>query len=445
MTKPWNNEYTEDEFSAHSKNEMRQKVLFDAESETKRYQISIIAKSRDFQIEERNQTSSIAFYTNCALHNIVDGKTYIVRESFDKAAAPISSNLVKILGEDIKSFGSKAILQVCTKFNSKYRIDANLSIRMSEKLVENSEDMASGAITGRSVRKELELACDEKSSGTYDENRQIHVWNIKSKDETNSDGAYLQRNKVSFFCNDDTSITLVVICEIVITNHCSLNGLNLHSLKEGANSKKRLESLLKSCKDVGVLLNDAINKNSSRMLDHLSDIELVAEGKPFKCHKLLLSISSKVFAELFAPEEKSFPSYTDTNIIENYHTLDIKEFDVETVDKMVQFIYKGKLSKEYSYASLRLLALANKYEISGLKLHCEAALIETLDVENVILLWLSAKRNDACYLKGASEEFMYEYWDKGLQNTEEFQKLSPKHAMEILSSILALVKGANEP
>lgn len=413
-------------------------TLFEAESKTKRYKMSIVAEGPQLRDEYMNQTLSVAYQVNTALHNIVDGKTYIVRENFDCPATPFSPKLLQILTQDVQSTKSRVMLQVTTKFNCKYRIDANLSVRFSEELIENSLDVTSRSILGKSFRKELQLIPDDESPDNAQKNHQEHVWIIKSgDDQEKQDLATSSGRKINFYCNDDTISTLVILCDIVITNHSSLNGLNLSTIKEGT-SKKCLKDAIKGYKSMGVLLNDSLTKNS-KSLDHLCDVEVVAKGKNFSCHKLLLTIASKVFANIF--------SYNKHNTEDTFvcGILSIADFDSETVDKMIQFIYKGEIPTGTTYASVRLLAIANKYEIVGLKLECESALIETIDIENAIQLWESSKLYHAQYLQGAVEEFMYENWDKGLQNTDAFQNLDPKPGMELLSSIIAIAKLSNEP
>jgi len=414
-------------------------ILFDAESKTKRYQISILINATNQKYSQNCQTSYIAFNINSALHNIIDGKTYIVRENFERSAKPIPSELVRDLMQDIKGPGTMATLEVSTKFNAKYRIDANLSINISEDLIGELDKTLSPLVTGKSVRKELELICNEEATNLRDSACQKHVWYIKSNENSKENSSFSKHKKVNFFCNDDTAITLVVICEVVITNHSSLSGLNLHSHKDGK-SKEELEKAIQGCKDIGKLLNETLLLNNDICaLGDISDIELVAGEKRFKVHKMILAISSKVLAKSFLSSQGN----SSRDMKKSNKTIVIDKFDAQTVEKMVQFIYKGYLDKE-SYKSIRLLTLANKYDIIKLKLHCQAALIDTLDVETAIPLWQAAKFNGANFLQEASEEFMYDYWDKGFQNTSGFRNLNAKDGMELLSSIIAIAKGIKE-
>jgi len=412
-----------------------QQILFDAESKTNRYHISILTNTTKQKCNEDEQSSYIAFNINSALHNIIDGKTYIVRENFERPAKPISSELVRNLMQDIKTSGSMATLEVTTKFNAKYRIDANLSINISDDLIGKLDKTLSSLVTGKSVRKELELVCNENDSNTRDAHSQKHVWFIKSNEDSNEGESSTHRKRI-FFNNDDTAVTLVVVCEVVITNQSSLSGLNLHEHKDGR-SKIKLQKAIEGCKDIGIILNETLlHNNDFRTLENLSDIKLVAGKKCFKVHKIVLAMSSKVLAKTFLPGRNG--TLQDLNEAKS-GTIVLKEFDSETVEKMIHFIYKGYLEKSY-YKSIRLLTLANKYDIVKLKLHCQAALIDTLDIETAISLWRAAKVNSAQFLQDASEEFMYDYWDKGLQTTEEFRNMNPKEGMGILSSIIAIAK-----
>jgi hypothetical protein len=311
---------------------------------------------------------------------------------------------------------------------------------MSEEIYGELDKTFSSLATGKAIRKDLQLICDENE--VCDSAHATRVWHIRSNEE-DEDTYSVNRRKANFFCNDDTVVTLVVICEVVITNHSNLSGLNLHTTKDGR-CKKKLENVIlkeKAKVDIGGLLSETLLHNGSLdVIENLSDVELVAGGKRFKAHKMILAISSKVFAKRFlARENGTIHDSIDTD----NDIMAMDEFDAETVEKMIQFLYKGRLERE-NYISVRLLTLANRYEIIKLKHRCEAALIDTLNMESAISLWHAAKFSKATYLQGTSEEFMFDYWEKGFQNTEAFRNLNPKDGMEILSSIIAIAKGRHE-
>ena len=64
----------------------------------------------------------------------------------------------------------------------------------------------------------------------------------------------------------------------------------------------------------------------------------------------------------------------------------IKDFDLATVQNMIQFIYEGKLDNQEMFDS-ELLKIADKYFITLLKEKCEQNLAGLLEYNNIVEVW----------------------------------------------------------
>ena len=53
------------------------------------------------------------------------------------------------------------------------------------------------------------------------------------------------------------------------------------------------------------------------------------------------------------------------------------------VEKMVEFIYRNKLTRKVDYCSTDLLLLSDKYNIVRLRCECEKALVQEICLTNV--------------------------------------------------------------
>ena len=87
--------------------------------------------------------------------------------------------------------------------------------------------------------------------------------------------------------------------------------------------------------------------------------------------------------------------------------VDIKEHNPDTVDKMLAYIYTGKVEVMDGNADT-LLAAANMYDFPGLKKMCESALIKAMNVSNALDILLLADLNQADGVRELALKFIVE-------------------------------------
>ena len=186
----------------------------------------------------------------------------------------------------------------------------------------------------------------------------------------------------------------------------------------------------------------------------LSDVTLVAGGKEFKAHKLILSARSPVFAGMF--------KHGMSESISNQVT--IEDISSVTMEQLLVYIYSGDapvfsptneplkttpvesdtdsstteddtISERYDRDEIiqQLLSAADKYQIDRLKACCESAMNKAVTVDNAADTLLFADMHNAAQLKRSCTAFIASYRSKVL-TTPGWSKLAERH--DLLLSIL---------
>ena len=133
-----------------------------------------------------------------------------------------------------------------------------------------------------------------------------------------------------------------------------------------------------------------------------SDVYIIAEStnsESILAHKAILTLRSPVFKAMF----DSSMSECNTNQIQ------IPDFDATTIRRMVEFLCKDTFTDidDTSYEDfLSLLAIANKYQVIGLKKAIERYVIKMLSANNVSELTHNAILYDASDLLKACLHFL---------------------------------------
>lgn len=110
----------------------------------------------------------------------------------------------------------------------------------------------------------------------------------------------------------------------------------------------------------------------------LTDVTLIAGEEEFQAHKCILAARSPVFLAMF-----------QTDMKENHENkVILNDADPECLKKLLDFVYSDKVAN-VQHDTEKLLAMADKYDIKGLKLICAQELCNTLDAATAIntLVW----------------------------------------------------------
>ncbi|KAF8058408.1 hypothetical protein HT031_005532 [Scenedesmus sp. PABB004] len=116
----------------------------------------------------------------------------------------------------------------------------------------------------------------------------------------------------------------------------------------------------------------------------LADICFLVEGRPFYAHRIALLASSEAFRAMF---NQGFRESEAASI-------DIPNIGYGTFTCMMRYIYCGSVQVDQDDA-MDLLQASDQYLLEGLKRLCEAALAQSLSVENLLDVWQASEAYSA--------------------------------------------------
>jgi len=134
-------------------------------------------------------------------------------------------------------------------------------------------------------------------------------------------------------------------------------------------------------------------------MERTSDFVIKTGTKEIKCHKLKLALHSEVFDKMFQH---------DCNENRKNEVL-IDDFEEETVEDFVDFLYQGKLAEGTKYTS-QLLSIGHKYQVMELVDTCSDYLQDHLTRENVAEAWVASETFEISRLNAAVHEFLAKNW-----------------------------------
>uniref|UniRef100_A0A0K0EVZ1 Speckle-type POZ protein-like (inferred by orthology to a human protein) n=1 Tax=Strongyloides venezuelensis TaxID=75913 RepID=A0A0K0EVZ1_STRVS len=140
------------------------------------------------------------------------------------------------------------------------------------------------------------------------------------------------------------------------------------------------------------------------------DCVIKVEDKEIKAQKAILAARSPAFHEIFT----SASDESQTKIIE------IKDFNVKVVEKMLKFIYNDEVSDIQNMAD-QMFEIANRYQLDRLKSISEQSMCNSLTIDNVLERFALSVKYPTERLKECCEEIILKNMDH-LKETEEWKK-----------------------
>ncbi|XP_064464742.1 speckle-type POZ protein-like [Ornithodoros turicata] len=130
--------------------------------------------------------------------------------------------------------------------------------------------------------------------------------------------------------------------------------------------------------------------------DDYADVTLIAEGKDFRVHKIILAMRSPVFAAMLKNNMKE----------KQENRVHLDDISAEALQEMITFIYTDT-APNMAPLAVDLLHAAEKYDLKRLKSMCVYSLASSLSVDNAVeILRLSITLNAdglrdfaLCYIK----------------------------------------------
>jgi hypothetical protein len=191
-----------------------------------------------------------------------------------------------------------------------------------------------------------------------------------------------------------------------------------------------LENMLKSKKPWNQCLFERFDFSSTRALhEKFSDFEIVCVEKTdngeqtekrFACHKLILSLRSRYYENMFS-----------SNFSETRGSTKVTDVSGDTMAKMLQYIYTGILGK--TEIDMEVFYVADKYQLEYLKALCELELGKNIALETAPQLAVAASVCGSDAFKRHVFRFIANRWDE-IKSTDGVELITknPKILLEIL-------------
>ena len=110
----------------------------------------------------------------------------------------------------------------------------------------------------------------------------------------------------------------------------------------------------------------------------------VSNNKEFKCHKNSLNARSKVFKNMLVKDHAFQESSSNS--------LKLKDVSDEAVEEMLKHVYSGKIPDDQTVLADDPLELADMCQLDTLKDGCIGNMIDGLEVENCISVFITINR-----------------------------------------------------
>ncbi|XP_071033419.1 speckle-type POZ protein B-like [Parasteatoda tepidariorum] len=173
-----------------------------------------------------------------------------------------------------------------------------------------------------------------------------------------------------------------------------------------------------------------LQENLKEMLlnDKHSDVKLKTRDKIIPAHKCLLSARSPVFSEMF-----------DQNMLESQTAVvDIPDVESETLQSFLEFLYTDTITNTDYEKLLKLMFVADKYQVDNLKNRCSLTLMSELSLENVCEVVSASDAVNQPNLKLWAVNFIKENKKKIISSTvwPEWVEKNMKLAVEVVSKLI---------
>ncbi|XP_066525027.1 ankyrin repeat and BTB/POZ domain-containing protein 2 isoform X2 [Hoplias malabaricus] len=131
----------------------------------------------------------------------------------------------------------------------------------------------------------------------------------------------------------------------------------------------------------------------------MSDVTFLVEGRPFYAHRVLLMTASERFKSLLGSGSSS----------NSQHCKDIEIGDVKynIFKVMMSYLYSGGTEslKLTVQELLELLSVASLFQLTGLQRQCEQLCAQSIDLDNAVSIYITAKVHGAAELSACCEGY----------------------------------------
>lgn len=231
----------------------------------------------------------------------------------------------------------------------------------------------------------------------------------------------LKQHQDEFLPNGSLTIGSLITIRVPETDNMKASSLEMNIKKQ----KTMIEVFGRSF--------SVTNPDNVANYEKLSDFTILC-GKDlessFKCHKIILSLRSRVFERMFLH-----------NTTENKRNeVSIPDISPTVMQNLLNFIYTDDVKEEM--ISEELLYAADKYEINRLKAMCEKALASKMTIAKAIDISIAAHLQGSKTFEEETIRYMAKNWGK-IRATKEYEKVKqyPDLLLKILSKSSDMLTG----
>lgn len=197
--------------------------------------------------------------------------------------------------------------------------------------------------------------------------------------------------RMIFVDNNGLEVLLGLLSPSVISKQQHDGAVALHTLAKRAAAQSPIDAALPPPTPQVYLGEKYVNSNT------LSDVTFLVEGRRFYAHRIALLASSDTFRAMFDG---------------GYREKEAKDIEIPNIswgvfELMMRFIYTGTVDVTADIAQ-DLLRAADQYLLEGLKLLCECAIAQDLNVENFANVYDLAEAYHATSLRHTCVLFFLE-------------------------------------
>ncbi|XP_065220179.1 speckle-type POZ protein-like [Planococcus citri] len=145
-----------------------------------------------------------------------------------------------------------------------------------------------------------------------------------------------------------------------------------------------------------------------------ADVILLAKGKNYSAHKVVLAARSDVFPTMFKNNQHGDKKHKKIRI-------DVTDVDAEVMDELLRYIYTGKCHISDKLGE-RLYEAADSYKLNELKTITLKSMVETLSVKNAVNVLVFADKHHMKDLKSTVIQFIVEN-SVQVSNTTEWKSM----------------------
>ncbi len=160
--------------------------------------------------------------------------------------------------------------------------------------------------------------------------------------------------------------------------------------------------------------DDTVGTCFGKMLDDqkLSDVQLLCDGVKFKCHKLVLAARSDVFRAMFSHETTKEAITSE---------IEITDSSPDAVRQMLKFLYTDECEAMEDHV-FGLMPLADKYNLSRLRLKCESWMADNICDDNAADILRLADMHNLPQLSTVAANYIVRHME-GVKKTEGWERM----------------------